>query len=85
MKLKFQYCGLQPETVLRGEWAELHQILEVRRTIIATHKVQNGEDILLGLQITAAQTRALLSIRPNFALFDPPPVKIRGAMGEMSE
>ena len=36
-------------------------------------KFKNGEDedILLSFQTTAAQTRALLSIRPNFALFDP--------------
>jgi len=31
---------------------------------------ENGEDVLLGFQTTAAQTRALLSNKAKFALFN---------------
>ena len=42
-------------------------------------KFKNGEDILLGFQTTAAQTR-VLKYRAKFRILAP--VKIRGGMGE---
>jgi len=39
-----------------------------------------NSDILLYLQTRAAQNENM----PNFALVDPPPVKIRGGVGEIS-
>jgi len=41
-------------------------------------------DILLHFQTRAAQSRAMLKTMPNFELFDPPSVKIRGGMSEIS-
>ena len=39
MNLKFQYWAPNQTTVLSGEWAELHQILGVHRTIIDAPQV----------------------------------------------
>ena len=42
-------------------------------------------DIMLRFETRAAQSRAVLKTMPNLALFDPPFVKIRGGVGEISE
>jgi len=45
--------------------------------------VFQNSDVLLRFQTRVAQSRVILKMRPNFALFDPP-VQIRGGMGEIS-
>jgi len=47
-------------------------------------KFKNGDDILLGVQTTAGQIRALLNDKAKNSTFDPSPVKIRGAVDEIS-
>ena len=52
---------------------------------LLSHEVVSDFRYLASLQTRAARIRAMLKTMPNLALFDPPPVKIRGGVGEISE
>ena len=70
--------GHEWQTVLRGAWTQLHQTWRRQRAINPTQWFVLAFGYLLHFQTRAAKRWVLLKTTPNFALFDPSPVKIRG-------
>jgi len=59
--VRFRGCSNLSIGDFKNAWTDLHQIWwDIVRSSLHT-KFKNGEDILLGFQITAAQSRALVS------------------------
>ena len=57
--VRFRGCSNLSIGDLKNEWTDLHQIWwDVVRSLLHT-EFKNGEDILLGLQTTAAQIRVV--------------------------
>jgi len=68
-------CGLNFITLILGMTYSDHR---------CSSRLFQSSDILLHIQTQVAQSQVMLKMKPNFALFAPPPVKIRGGVGEVS-